>query len=718
MKNCYWILIIFWITIFITPQASSSDTYTKIWDGVDYDSIGGSYRDPDPANGAKWICLSHDLFNPGVAGYKLDHTALIFPGLYKYTVKVNGYDDGGGARTTKFGLVDFVADEVVYFGSLFTSEKWASGSVTSSLGRFSNAADEIWVIIYSLPDQHGHIGSVKLEIEYNCYPPGVPGAPETYSGTPCSQQDFYVRWNSVAEATKYRLYEDGVQIYEGADTATYPPDFYQRPAGTYSYRVSAGNEYGWSAQGPEYLAEVLQGAGEIENLFFSPENQCEDEPFELSWNSTSDTWRYTVYFVDELYVPFIVYGHVYHPDTSIEISLPNGTFYFMVKAENSNGCSEGNGPVESIDVNPKPDAPTWITNNLYNICQYGVYYPRWNFVSGATQYRVYENDVIVGVFGSETNRISRVKYEGGEWKYLVQAMVENCWSENSDTLTITTTYDPPPPKPAQPSISPAVICPGSTYTVSWSAMTDIVTYKLIESGTVVYQGTELSTEFTNGPGNYEYYLQVSNGDCYSFFGDKLNVDIPATVEKPDTLVVPDYIIQIDELYTVSWSKDAGAAWYYLYENWGLIYNGPDSQVTLSHNTENNFIYEVIACNDCGCSEAIEAGPVQVMAVTDIHETDSDVLPDNFALSQNYPNPFNPVTQIDFSLPRASHVNIEVYNILGSRINTLVNKRLSPGYKSIEWDGNNESGRSMPSGVYLFRITTGEFTATCKGILIK
>jgi hypothetical protein len=104
--------------------------------------------------------------------------------------------------------------------------------------------------------------------------------------------------------------------------------------------------------------------------------------------------------------------------------------------------------------------------------------------------------------------------------------------------------------------------------------------------------------------------------------------------------------------------------------------------------------------------------------TDVQEVPSDALPKEFTLSQNYPNPFNPVTNIDFALPRAAHVRIDIFNILGSKISTLVNEHLSAGYKSVEWDGRSSSGQAVSSGVYLFRITAGEFTASRKALLMK
>jgi len=100
---------------------------------------------------------------------------------------------------------------------------------------------------------------------------------------------------------------------------------------------------------------------------------------------------------------------------------------------------------------------------------------------------------------------------------------------------------------------------------------------------------------------------------------------------------------------------------------------------------------------------------------------SDV-PQVFSLEQNYPNPFNPSTNIRYMLPRAANVTLTVYNILGQKIKTLVNNFESAGLKNVFWDGKDESGSSVSSGMYFFRIIadSGEkkYAAMKKGVLLK
>jgi hypothetical protein len=94
------------------------------------------------------------------------------------------------------------------------------------------------------------------------------------------------------------------------------------------------------------------------------------------------------------------------------------------------------------------------------------------------------------------------------------------------------------------------------------------------------------------------------------------------------------------------------------------------------------------------------------------------VPDSFSLSQNYPNPFNSETVIEYSLPQESQVKMAIYNILGQRVKTLLEQKETAGYKRVIWDGKNEKGQVAGSGIYFYRMETGEFVQTKKMVLLK
>jgi hypothetical protein len=94
------------------------------------------------------------------------------------------------------------------------------------------------------------------------------------------------------------------------------------------------------------------------------------------------------------------------------------------------------------------------------------------------------------------------------------------------------------------------------------------------------------------------------------------------------------------------------------------------------------------------------------------------VPAKFSLSQNYPNPFNPMTTIEYSLPEQSQVTLEVFNILGQRVKTLVNAVEPIGRHRIVWDGKDAQGKDVASGIYFYRLEAGEFTDSKRMVILK
>jgi hypothetical protein len=95
-----------------------------------------------------------------------------------------------------------------------------------------------------------------------------------------------------------------------------------------------------------------------------------------------------------------------------------------------------------------------------------------------------------------------------------------------------------------------------------------------------------------------------------------------------------------------------------------------------------------------------------------------LIPDEFALHQNYPNPFNPTTTIRYDLKENSDVVLQIYNLLGQNIRTLVNARQEAGYREVVWDGRNNVGNAVASGIYIYRIEAGNFVQTRKMVLMR
>jgi hypothetical protein len=103
--------------------------------------------------------------------------------------------------------------------------------------------------------------------------------------------------------------------------------------------------------------------------------------------------------------------------------------------------------------------------------------------------------------------------------------------------------------------------------------------------------------------------------------------------------------------------------------------------------------------------------IRINVVTGLEDEVS--LPTAFKLEQNYPNPFNPSTRIKYQVSSISHVSLMVYDVLGNEIATLVNEEKEAGFHSVDF-----SGSELPSGVYFYKLTAGNFISTRKMLLLK
>ena len=94
------------------------------------------------------------------------------------------------------------------------------------------------------------------------------------------------------------------------------------------------------------------------------------------------------------------------------------------------------------------------------------------------------------------------------------------------------------------------------------------------------------------------------------------------------------------------------------------------------------------------------------------------VPAAFALTPNYPNPFNPSTALSYALPRSAAVRLAIYDALGRHVRTLVESEQPPGSYTVQWDGRDDAGLPVSSGVYLYRIVAGDFVEARTMLLVK
>jgi flagellar hook assembly protein FlgD len=101
--------------------------------------------------------------------------------------------------------------------------------------------------------------------------------------------------------------------------------------------------------------------------------------------------------------------------------------------------------------------------------------------------------------------------------------------------------------------------------------------------------------------------------------------------------------------------------------------------------------------------------------------DVNSLPNQYDLVQNYPNPFNPTTTIQYAVcseQSPAHISLKIYNLLGQEVRTLVDETREAGYYTVTWDGRDDWGSEVASGVYFYRLTAGEYSAARRMVLMK
>ena len=217
--------------------------------------------------------------------------------------------------------------------------------------------------------------------------------------------------------------------------------------------------------------------------------------------------------------------------------------------------------------------------------------------------------------------------------------------------------------------------------------------RIIKSGNSYFAGTIWGSGIYRSDDNGDNWFLTSmhNRDIYGLVSYG-NIIIASTLSDIDSL----WGIYVSFNYGLSWKKinegfNPNGCFISLYINSNIIYGGLDNVWTRR------------------LSEIIAIEPI------------STVIPRQYYLSQNYPNPFNPTTKIKFdiaqhtrySLLGGDRVSLKVYDIMGREVATLVNEQLSPGTYSVDWNAS-----SFPSGIYFYKIISGDFTETKRMIFIK
>jgi hypothetical protein len=174
-----------------------------------------------------------------------------------------------------------------------------------------------------------------------------------------------------------------------------------------------------------------------------------------------------------------------------------------------------------------------------------------------------------------------------------------------------------------------------------------------------------------------------------------------TVVEDTTIAFSIIVEDVDSELTYSWQ----------------VNGEPQTEIT------NNLVYEFTEPGDYILEVVASDGEYQVDTTWQVHvEEDvgigSTIIPQITKLQQNIPNPFNPETVIHYSMKDAGRVKIEIFNIKGEKIRTLVNEYKNVGYHSTIWNGKDNSGKTVASGMYFYNMRTEKYHKIRKMLLIK
>jgi len=173
--------------------------------------------------------------------------------------------------------------------------------------------------------------------------------------------------------------------------------------------------------------------------------------------------------------------------------------------------------------------------------------------------------------------------------------------------------------------------------------------------------------------------------------------------------------QADGLYELEHANDYGDANDIFPGNLNVSdFNALSSTNSDSYSSGGSFV----AVENIATNSGVITADLIVALSAGIDDEETDILPQEYSLAQNYPNPFNPTTTIEYYLPNSGEVEIEVYNITGQKVKTLVDGNATVGTNSIDWDGTDEYGYEVASGMYFYRLNAPSFSMTKKMTLLR
>ncbi len=287
-----------------------------------------------------------------------------------------------------------------------------------------------------------------------------------------------------------------------------------------------------------------------------------------------------------------------------------------------------------------------------------------------------------------------------------------------------------------PAATAASNITANSFTANWSAVNGATDYWLDVSTTSGFStfvtgynmkevGNVTGFDVTGLDPNTTYYYRVRASNNTGTSANSNTITVTTLLAAP---VAVDATNITTTGFTANWNASNGATNYWIdvsttddFSNILASYNNKSvgnvtTFVVISLLPNTTYYFRVCASNNSGTSPYSNT----ITVVTSTTGVDDYLLtiPTKFDLSQNYPNPFNPSTNISYKLQAASYTTLKIYDMLGKEVATLVNEEQPAGTYQIIWNGTDNFGNKVTSGVYFYRIAAGGFVQTKKMTLLK
>jgi hypothetical protein len=531
--------------------------------------------------------------------------------------------------------------------------------------------------------------------------PDQPETPETSDTPVCVDSQFCLIWDHVEYAASY-----DVQVNGGTWESIGYVDEYcdtQAAAGDYEYRLRARNGDCDPSDPSDPVTVTVQARlakPDAPTLVQNPPF-CPGDAFTLQWTIDPLATRYEFRENDGSWVNI-----GFNDQRAITKDDP-GVYYFQIRAcDDVCGCSEPSDSLEVVVLGP-PDPP--VVSGPGTACVDQEFCLTWPSDPMVENYQISTDGGATWPSGTSDTFYCDTRPSAETVTYHVRACnsCEGC-SDPSSAVEVTVGD-----APGIPDVDgPGTACVDEQYCLSWSADPAADSFRISMNG-----GTTWSVVTTEN----SYCVTAADIDTITYLvqacgcGTCGDASEPVQVTTFDSAPAPPdsvYCRLIDGLLDVDWTDVPGAEYYLLYRD-GMLMDSVTTDTFSGEVPPGSYEFHIAAGNACGTSmrEFSCEG-------SDVHEHSYEVLPNQYSLAQNYPNPFNPETYIDFALPRSSHVTLTVYNMLGQQVRTLVDEQLSAGPKTATWDGTDDRGRPVSSGIYFYRIQATDFQETRKMVLMK